>query len=71
VILSPREAWQVRLDDGLLIELGRDEEEHPIGERLERFVDYYRSAADQTQVDATVADMRYPNGFALRVVRKS
>jgi cell division protein FtsQ len=70
--LSRREAWQVRLDDGLVLELGRDEAKHPLVARLERFVTYYRSAVEKARVaSVSVVDMRYPNGFALRVARKS
>ena len=66
--LSSREAWQVRLDDGLVIELGRDEAKHSLSERMARFVAWYRPALDKTRLArASVVDMRYPNGFALRV----
>jgi cell division protein FtsQ len=34
VHLSAREAWQIRLDDGLVLELGRDQPRHPLAERL-------------------------------------
>lgn len=72
VVLSRREAWQIRLDDGMLIELGRDEAKHPLSERLSRFAGYYRAAVEVTQVaSGGVADMRYPNGFALRAANKS
>lgn len=72
LVLSRREAWQLRLDDGLLLELGRDEEKHPLSERMNRFVTYYRAAVEKTQVAAGgVVDMRYPNGFALRAANKS
>jgi cell division protein FtsQ len=72
VTLSSREAWQIRLDGGLLIELGRDEAKHSISERLARFVTWYRPALDTMKVaGAAVADMRYPNGFTLRLQSKS
>lgn len=66
VLLSPREAWQLRLDDGLMLELGRDQANFPIHDRLQRFVGVY--GATKTRVSASIAaiDMRYPNGFALR-----
>jgi cell division protein FtsQ len=70
--LSSREAWQVKLDDGVVLELGRDEAGYGLGERMARFVAYYGPALDKTRVAAGgVVDMRYPNGFALRAARKS
>jgi cell division protein FtsQ len=72
LVLSRREAWQVKLDDGLLVELGRDEAKHPLSERMARFAAFYRQAVERTQVAAGgIVDMRYPNGFALRVANKS
>ncbi len=67
LVLSSREAWQVKLDDGVVIELGRDETKHNLADRLARFVAYYRPALEKTHLArAGVVDMRYPNGFALR-----
>ena len=69
VHLSAREAWQVRLDDGVVLELGRDQPKHPLGERLDRYVANYSaaSAAVAGRLPATgTVDLRYPNGFALR-----
>lgn len=72
VVLSHREAWQMKLDDGVVLELGRDEAKYSLAERLGRFVAYYRPAVEKTQAAAGgVVDMRYPNGFALRAARKS
>jgi cell division protein FtsQ len=72
LVLSSREAWQVKLDDGVVLELGRDEAKYNLAQRLARFVAYYRPAIEKTQVAASgVVDMRYPNGFALRAARKS
>lgn len=71
VQLSAREAWQVRLDDGVVLELGRDQAKHPLVERLGRFADHYAAASSQARSRLSaigVADMRYPNGFALRGV---
>lgn len=68
LVLSNREAWQVELDDGLVVELGRDEAKHSLAERMGRFVTWYRPALERTRLArVTVVDMRYPNGFALRV----
>ena len=66
VMLSARQAWALRLDDGLLLELGRDQPKHPLQERLARFVDSYAKVKARTHTAIAVIDMRYPNGFALR-----
>ncbi|MBL8373005.1 cell division protein FtsQ/DivIB [Accumulibacter sp.] len=64
--LSPRMAWLVKLQDGMWIELGREQPKAPIRMRLQRFVDYYPTLSDARGVRPTAVDMRYPNGFALR-----
>jgi cell division protein FtsQ len=64
VSLSPRRAWQLKLDDGAAIQLGRDQENAPLDERLLRFATHY-DALKQRLGALHVADMRYPNGFAL------
>lgn len=59
--LSPRFAWQLQLDNGLLVELGR---EH-MQERMARFVAVYPySLATMTRKVKNV-DLRYQNGFAV------
>ena len=67
--LAAREAWQLKLDDGVVLELGRDQPKHPLAERLARFTTHYAtvsSAARNRLQTIGVVDMRYPNGFALR-----
>jgi len=61
--LSARHAWQVRLANGLQLTLGRDAD--AAEQRLARFVDAYANTVG-TRVPEVV-DLRYPNGFALRV----
>ena len=68
VVLSAREAWQLRLDDGMVIVLGRDQEKAPIDERLERFVETWPQAQESLGVQVAMADLRYPSGFALTPV---
>ena len=65
--VSPRLAVQLRLDDGMTVELGRQQSKAPLRERLERFVEYYPSVLSAAKQRPQVVDMRYPNGFALRV----
>lgn len=69
VTLSPRLAWQLRLDDGLTLELGRDQAKHPLNERLQRFTGIYAEVRARAKASINTIDMRYPNGFALRLGR--
>lgn len=62
--LSPRRAWHLELDDGVAIELGRDEERQPLNARLARFVAHYPDIKAHFG-NIRGADMRYPNGFVL------
>ncbi|MBK7423046.1 MAG: cell division protein FtsQ/DivIB [Propionivibrio sp.] len=65
--VSPRLAVQLRLDDGMIVELGRQQPKAPVSERLLRFVEYYPSVLSAARQRPSVVDMRYPNGFALRL----
>ena len=69
VALSAREAWQVRLDNGLLLDLGRDQAKLPLADRMARFVEYYPAAQTRAPFTVVAVDMRYPNGFSLRPAR--
>jgi cell division protein FtsQ len=65
VVLSPRLAWELRLDSGLHVLLGRGGE--AAEERLRRFVEVYGSTLKSIPRNHEYVDLRYPNGFALRV----
>jgi cell division protein FtsQ len=65
VILTPRLAWQLRLDSGLHIMLGRDGDQAEA--RLKRFVAAHESTLKTMPRRHEYVDLRYPNGFALRV----
>ena len=67
VILTPRFAWQLRLASGLTIVLGRDIVAHPADARLARFVTVYTQTLGRVAQRHEYVDLRYPNGFALRV----
>lgn len=62
VTLSPRRAWEIKTDKGLLIALGRVDMEA----RLNKFAGAYKSTLGQLNVKVVYADLRYPNGFAVR-----
>lgn len=65
VILTPRFAWQLRLADGLNLMLGRDAD--LAEQRLRRFVAVYDQTLRKIPRRHEYVDLRYPNGFALRV----
>jgi cell division protein FtsQ len=60
--LSDRRALQVRLNNNLVVELGRDK----VRERLEKFVGVYERTVAKLPQSVAYADLRYPNGFAVR-----
>lgn len=63
VRLSSRRAWQIKLDDGQVLELGREE----VLARLTRFVSVYPQIVAQLPPSGARIDLRYPNGFAIRI----
>ncbi|MDR2240236.1 MAG: cell division protein FtsQ/DivIB [Zoogloeaceae bacterium] len=67
--LSPRQAWQLQLDDGAVLELGRDQDKSGVNERLQRFVAAHGQMAGQLRGRIAAVDLRYPNGFAVRLAR--
>ncbi len=69
VVLSPRFSWQVRLSNGLTLQLGRDADRGGSGmsERLARFVGIYPGTVAPMARRVDYADLRYGNGFALHV----
>ena len=60
--LTPRRAWQVTTNNGIVIELGRVD----MQSRLEKFASVYNSTIAGLNKKITYADLRYPNGFAVR-----
>ncbi len=60
--LSPRRAWRVHLDTGIILELGREQMEA----RLKRYVVVHDSSIAKLNQQLSYVDLRYPNGFAVR-----
>jgi cell division protein FtsQ len=60
--LTPRRAWQITTGSGMVIELGRVD----MQARLEKFANVYASTLAGLNKKIVYADLRYPNGFALR-----
>ena len=63
VTLSARRAWELKLDNGASLELGRTE----VSERLDRYVKAYAAIPALQLVNAQI-DLRYQSGMALKVV---
>ncbi len=62
VALTPRRAWQIGTESGMVIELGREK----VQERLGKFVSVYWQTLGALNAQVRYADLRYPNGFAVR-----
>ena len=63
--LSARGGWQATLESGLVLEMGRND----IEARIARFTSAWPELKARGVI-TTYADLRYPNGFALRRVEK-
>ena len=67
--LSPRYAWQVRLDSGLTILLGRDPasptEGLPMQQRVQRFVQSLPQVESELGRPVRHVDLRHTQGFAI------
>jgi len=61
--LSDRRAWSVALDNGVRIELGRGSVEI----RATRFATHWKGKLAALPFHIEYVDMRYPNGFAVRM----
>jgi cell division protein FtsQ len=62
ITLSARRAWQLRLDDGMVLELGRENLET----RLAGFISAYPRTVARLPRPPSHVDLRYGNGFAVR-----
>ena len=60
--LSPRRAWRLLLNSGMVVELGREQMEA----RLERYVLVHHRSSGQLNPQPSYVDLRYPSGFAVR-----
>jgi cell division protein FtsQ len=72
VMLSVRYAWRMRLNapgdkSDLAVELGRDTPQVAVTARLARFASVYRQTLGRAGHRIEYVDLRYPNGFALRM----
>jgi cell division protein FtsQ len=63
VQVSQRGAWQLRLEDGPMLELGREQ----IEVRLAKFIAAYERTIGRLARRIDYVDLRYANGFAVRI----
>jgi cell division protein FtsQ len=61
--LSERGSWQVTLDNGVKLELGRGD----VQARTARFARHWRDTLAPLPYHIETVDLRYPNGFAVRM----
>ena len=61
--VSARGAWEIRLDNDMVLALGRER----IDERMARFVAAYPVSITNATQRVSYVDLRYANGFAVRV----
>ncbi len=63
---SNRYAWSVKLNNGMRVELGREQTSTTLKERVGRLLTVYPQLVASLQESIESADMRYPNGMALK-----
>lgn len=63
VNVSARRAWRIRTNDGMTLELGRDQ----LNERIEKFATAYHDSIGLMREPPRLVDLRYSNGFAVRL----
>jgi len=66
VQLSSRYAWSVRLNNGITVELGREQTKATLKDRVDRLIGIYPQLVARLQDRIENVDMRYPNGLALK-----
>lgn len=60
--MDARRAWQLTLNNGMKLTLGRKDSER----QIERFVRFYPGTLDGRIADVEEVDLRYSNGFAVQ-----
>lgn len=70
VSLSNRYAWSAKLDNGVRFEFGRDldhRDREQIEARVDRFFKIWPQLQEKMNGKVDLVDLRYPNGFAIRM----
>jgi cell division protein FtsQ len=66
VALSPRYAWSVKLSNGMEVAFGRERDANTLAARAKRLAAAWPAVTQRWGGNIEYADMRYPNGFAIR-----
>jgi len=64
---SPRRAWRIHTENGIVLELGREQVEA----RLRLYVSAHDHVISQFKQQLTYIDLRYPNGFSVRMLEEN
>ena len=64
--LSDRYAWTIQTDTGVNIELGREQENYSIEQKMERLLQVYPKIKSQVMSAVQSIDLRYPRGVAVK-----
>ncbi|HEX7634842.1 MAG TPA: cell division protein FtsQ/DivIB, partial [Noviherbaspirillum sp.] len=66
VQLSNRYAWTVKLNNGMTVDLGREQSKTTLKDRVDRLVGIYPQLVTRLPDRIESVDMRYTNGLALK-----
>ncbi|MDO8654721.1 MAG: cell division protein FtsQ/DivIB [Undibacterium sp.] len=66
---SSRYAWSLKLSNGMKVELGREQDESSLKNRVDQLLMVYPQLVASLQDSIESVDMRYPNGLALKSSR--
>jgi len=68
VTYTKRYAWLVQLNNGVKVQLGREQNSGVLEERVNRLLRVYPQLEERLPGQIERVDLRYPNGLALKVV---
>lgn len=63
---SGRYAWSVKLNNGMRVDLGKEQEADGLKKRVNQLIKVYPQLVTRLQGSIVSVDMRYPNGLALK-----
>lgn len=63
---TARYAWSVKLNNGMRVDLGKEQEQEGLRKRVDQLIKVYPQLVARLQGNIEHVDMRYPNGLALK-----